>query len=44
MEVYKKRFYPNEDAKEVVHITFFKKESAKQSLVLSETGLYFGVV
>lgn len=40
MEVYKKSFYPNEDAKGVVHI----KENAKQSLVLSETGLYFGVV
>ena len=44
MEVYKKRFYLNEDAKGVVHITFLKKENAKQSLVLSETGLYFGVV
>lgn len=45
MEVYKKSFYPNEDAKGVVHITLKKKkENAKQSLVLSETGLYFGVV
>ena len=25
MEVYKKRFYPNEDATGVVHITFLKK-------------------
>jgi len=44
VEVYKKSFYPNEDAKGVVHITFLKKENAKQSLVPSEIGLYFGVV